>query len=283
MRGLAEFIMRGRWQALAVAILGSVLVLFAWISSAALALVTMARGVGDGAWVALWALLPALLLGWVSGDYGTGLLLLTTFLAAVVLRQTMSLALALVSIVPVSAIGGMALLVFNVEFIEALLALFDDWFDAIEAGNPELAEAGLVRPTMVQAAGLMAAGNAMLSSLSLLLGRFWQAALYKPGAFGDEFRSLSLPVPWLLVLTALPLAGSLAGGDWATWVAIVGMPVTLIGFALLHGVAKQRQWGTGVMVFAYMTWFLVDIAKVLMLLAVVLDAVFDFRKIKARS
>jgi hypothetical protein len=32
-----------------------------------------------------------------------------------------------------------------------------------------------------------------------------------------------------------------------------------------------------------MTWFLVDIAKVLMLLAVVLDAVFDFRKIKARS
>ena len=161
--------------------------------------------------------------------------------------------------------------------------MFDAWFDAIEAGNPELAEAGLVRPTMVQAAGLMAAGNAMLSSLSLLLGRFWQAALYKPGAFGDEFRSLSLPVPWLLVLTALPLAGSLAGGDWATWVAIVGMPVTLIGFALLHGVAKQRQWGTGVMVFAYMTWFLVDIAKVLMLLAVVLDAVFDFRRNKARS
>lgn len=283
MRGLAEFIMRGRWQALAVAILGSVLVLFAWISSAALALVTMARGVGDGAWVALWALLPALLLGWVSGDYGTGLLLLTTFLAAVVLRQTMSLALALVSIVPVSAIGGMALLVFNVEFIEALLALFDDWFDAIEAGNPELAEAGLARPTMVQAAGLMAAGNAMLASLSLLLGRYWQAALYKPGAFGTEFRSLSLPVPWLVIMVALPLAGSMSGGEWATWIATAGMPVTLIGFALLHGVAKQRQWGTGVMVFAYMTWFLVDIAKVLMLLAVVLDAVFDFRKIKARS
>ena len=115
MRGLAEFIMRGRWQALAVAVVGSVLVLFAWISAAAQALVTMARGVADGAWVALWALLPALLLGWVSGDYGTGLLLLTTFLAAVVLRQTMSLALALVSIVPVSVFGGMALLVLTLS------------------------------------------------------------------------------------------------------------------------------------------------------------------------
>ena len=101
MRDLAEFIMRGRWQALAVAVIGSVLVIAAPVSAAAIALVTLGRSVRDGAWVALWSMLPALLLGWVSGDYGTGLLLLSVFVGAAVLAQTYSLSLALLAVVPV--------------------------------------------------------------------------------------------------------------------------------------------------------------------------------------
>jgi len=116
MRGLAEFIMRGRWQALAVAVLGSVLVIAAPISAAAIALVTMAQGMRNGTWVALWALLPALLLGWVSGDYGTGFLLLSVYVGAAVLAQTLSLSLALIAIIPVSAVGGFVLLTFNTAF-----------------------------------------------------------------------------------------------------------------------------------------------------------------------
>ena len=61
MRGLAEFIMRGRWQALAVAVLGAGSLLFGWLSAAAVALVTLRKGVTDGSWLVLWALLPALL------------------------------------------------------------------------------------------------------------------------------------------------------------------------------------------------------------------------------
>ena len=43
MRGLAEFIMRGRWQALGIAVLGSGSLLFGWISAAAIALVTLRK------------------------------------------------------------------------------------------------------------------------------------------------------------------------------------------------------------------------------------------------
>ena len=283
MRGLAEFIMRGRWQALAVAVVGSVLVFFSWISAAALALVTVARGAGDGSWVTLWALLPALLVGWVSGDYGTGLLLLTTFLGAVVLHQSRSLVLALITIVPISLIGGFTLLVVNSEFIEAVLTMLNTIFEEIEAANPELREVGFVRLTPVQAGGLMAAGNAMLASLSLLLGRYWQAALYRPGAFGAEFRLLRLPVPWLLILTAVTLSGLVVGSEWTAWLAISGIPLTLIGFALLHSVAKANQWNVAVLVLFYIAWFLIDIVKALLLLAVVLDAVIDFRKGGARN
>ncbi|MDA0631568.1 MAG: hypothetical protein O2981_09365 [Proteobacteria bacterium] len=125
MRGLAEFIMRGRWQALLGSVSGSVFVVAAPLSAAAIALVTLARGLQEGAWVALWSLLPALLIGWMSGDYGTGLLLLGGFLGAAILAQTFSLSLALVGIGVISALGGLALLVFNSVFLEALLTVFD--------------------------------------------------------------------------------------------------------------------------------------------------------------
>ena len=166
MRDLAEFIMRGRWQALAVAVIGSVLVIAAPVSAAAIALVTLGRSMRDGAWVALWSLLPALLLGWVSGDYGTGLLLLSVFVGAAVLAQTYSLSLALLAVVPVSALGGVALLIFNSAFLDALLTVFDTWIEALEASADESDE-----PTKWKVA--IAAKSEMKIATAIWAGKVW--------------------------------------------------------------------------------------------------------------
>ena len=282
MRDLAEFIMRGRWQALAVAVIGSVLVIAAPVSAAAIALVTLGRSVRDGAWIALWSLLPALLLGWVSGDYGTGLLLLSVFVGAAVLAQTYSLSLALVAVVPVSALGGVVLLAFNSAFLDALLMMFDTWIEALESGADDAAVIEIMRPSVPQVAGLMAVGNSLLACLSLLLGRYWQAALYKPGAFGDEFRALRLPSLWAVTLVLVVIAGAVGGRDVAAWTALAGIPVTICGFALLHHVARDRQLGFGFLAVSYMLWTFVDLLKVGVLIAVLLDAFFDFgRRAKA--
>ncbi len=282
MRDLAEFIMRGRWQALAVAVIGSVLVIAAPVSAAAIALVTLGRSVRDGAWIALWSLLPALLLGWVSGDYGTGLLLLSVFVGAAVLAQTYSLSLALVAVVPVSALGGVVLLAFNSAFLDALLMMFDTWIEALESGADDAAVIEIMRPSVPQVAGLMAVGNSLLACLSLLLGRYWQAALYKPGAFGDEFRALRLPSLWAVALVLVVIAGAVGGRDVAAWTALAGIPVTICGFALLHHVARDRQLGFGFLAVSYMLWTFVDLLKVGVLIAVLLDAFFDFgRRAKA--
>ena len=283
MRGLAEFVMRGRWQALAVAVLGSVLVFAAPISAAAIALVTMAQGMRDGSWVALWSLLPAVLLGWVSGDYGTGFLLLSVFVGAMVLAQTLSLSLALLAIVPVSAIGGVLLLTLNSAFLEAMLSMLDTWIAALQAESPESGESlNAFRPTVTQVAGLMATGNALMASLSLLLGRYWQAALFKPGAFGEEFRAFKLPsvLTALLVLTAM--LGALNGSEAAAWSALAGIPVTLAGFALFHHIARRQQLGGTFLTVGYVLWIIVDGLKVGVLLAVLLDAFLDLGR-RARS
>ena len=278
MRGLAEFVMRGRWQALAVAVTGSVLVVDAPLSAAAVALVTMGRGVRDGAWVVLWALLPALILGWVSGDYGTGWLLLSVFVGAAVLAQTVSLSLALLAVVPVSALGGLALLTFNAGFLDTLLSLFDAWIEALQAGDNPLE---MVRPTMGQVAGLMAVGNALMASLCVLLGRYWQSELYKPGAFGEEFRALKLPSVWVVVLVVVTVVGAMSSGEWAAWSALAGIPITVCGFALLHSIARDRKLGGGFLTVSYILWAFVDVLKVGVLVAVLLDAFIDLgRRVK---
>ena len=283
MRGLAEFIMRGRWQALAVAVLGSVLVFAAPISAAAIALVTMAQGMRDGSWVALWSLLPALLLGWVSGDYGTGFLLLSVFVGAMVLAQTLSLSLALLAIVPVSAIGGVLLLTLNSAFLEAMLSMLDTWIAALQAESPESGESlNAFRPTVTQVAGLMATGNALMASLSLLLGRYWQAALFKPGAFGEEFRAFKLPSVLTALLVLAAMLGALNGSEAAAWSALAGIPVTLAGFALFHHIAKRQQLGGTFLTVGYVLWIFVDALKVGVLLAVLLDAFLDLGR-RAKS
>ena len=283
MRGLAEFIMRGRWQALAVAVLGSVLVFAAPISAAAIALVTMAQGTRDGSWVALWSLLPALLLGWVSGDYGTGFLLLSVFVGAMVLAQTLSLSLALLAIVPVSAIGGVLLLTLNAAFLEAMLSMLDTWIAALQAESPESGESlNAFRPTVTQVAGLMATGNALMASLSLLLGRYWQAVLFKPGAFGEEYRAFKLPSVLTTLLVLAAMLGALNGSEAAAWSALAGIPVTLAGFALFHHIAKRQQLGGTFLTVGYVLWIVVDGLKVGVLLAVLLDAFLDLGR-RARS
>ena len=283
MRGLAEFIMRGRWQALAVAVLGSVLVFAAPISAAAIALVTMAQGTRDGSWVALWSLLPALLLGWVSGDYGTGFLLLSVFVGAMVLAQTLSLSLALLAIVPVSAIGGVLLLTLNSAFLEAMLSMLDTWIAALQAESPESGESlNAFRPTVTQVAGLMATGNALMASLSLLLGRYWQAVLFKPGAFGEEFRAFKLPSVLTALLVLAAMLGALNGSEAAAWSALAGIPVTLAGFALFHHIAKRQQLGGTFLTVGYVLWIIVDGLKVGVLLAVLLDAFLDLGR-RAKS
>ena len=284
MRGLADFIMRGRWQALAVAVLGSVLVFAAPISAAAIALVTMAHGTRDGTWVALWSLLPALLLGWVSGDYGTGFLLLSVFVGAMVLLQTLSLSLALLAIVPVSAVGGVLLLTLNSAFLEAMLSMLDTWIAALQAESPESGESlNALRPTVTQVAGLMATGNALMASLSLLLGRYWQAVLFKPGAFGEEFRAFKLPRVLTALLVLVAMLGALNGSEAAAWSALAGIPVTLAGFALFHHIAKRQQLGGTFLTVSYVLWIIVDGLKVGVLLAVLLDAFLDLgRRVKSR-
>ena len=280
MKGLANFIMRGRWQALLVAVAGASSLMFCWISAAAIALVTLRRGTGPGAWLLLWAILPATALVMVFGDSGPLALLLGTGAMALVLRITVNLPLAILASVPVGLVTGLVVVTFGGPMLDQMLAFFDQFLSGLEeemvsAGGEQVA---LWRPTALQVAGMLGAANAMLSTMCLLLARWWQAVLYNPGGFATEFRSLYYPpaTSALLLLAGLGLASQ--GVEFRAWAVICVVPLTFAGLALLHARLAMKGRGVGVLVGFYLAWVFFDPMKLLVVFAAVADSWLHFRQ-----
>lgn len=279
MRGLAAFVMRGRFQALVVTVAGAGSVLFCWISAAVLALVTLRKGAGAGVWLMAWALLPSGALLYAYGDSGPLALLLGTLVLAMVLRSTVNLSLAVLAAVPVGALTGLGLAAFGGEYLELIVAAFGEFLGSLEqqlsaGGNP----VELARPDARQIAGMLGAGTAASSVLCLLLGRYWQAALYNPGGFGQEFRALRYPpaVSAGLALGAIALAAM--GSGYRTWAMICLLPLAVAGLALVHARVASRGQGTGWLVGFYVAWVFFDPVKMVVVFAAIADSWFNFRQ-----
>jgi hypothetical protein len=279
LKGLADFVMRGRLQALLVVVAGAGSLLFCWISAAALALITLRKGAQSGAWLFMWALLPAGTLVYAYGDTGPLALLAGTMVLSLVLRTTVSLSLAVLTCVGVGVVTGLALMVFSSEYLEQMVAFFGEFLGTLEQRlSNEGQPVELPRPVAGQIAGMLGAGTAMMSVLCLLLARFWQAALYNPGGFGAEFKALYYsPVVSLgLVVAAIALWG--LGQQYRTWAMICLLPLTFAGLALIHARVEALGQGKGWLIWFYITWAVFDPVKFLLVLFVIADSWFNFRQ-----
>lgn len=279
MKGLAEIVMRGRLQALLVVVAGSGSLLFCWISAAALALVTLRKGVGDGLWLFMWALLPVGALLYFVQDSGPLLVLTATMVLALVLRTTVNLPLTVLAAVGVGVVTGLTMLVVFGAYLEQVVAYFAELLTSLEQQMSQSGQAvELARPGATQIAGMFGAGFATLSVLCLLLARYWQAALYNAGGFGAEFRELRYPVgvTAVLVVAALALAG--LGLEYRAWSMICLIPLSFAGLALIHARAQMRGRGMGWLTGFYIAWLIFDPVKLLVVLFAIADSWFNFRQ-----
>ena len=279
MKGLAEFVMRGRMQALMVTVAGAGSLLFCWISAAVIALVTLRKGVGQGMWLFVWAMLPAGVLLYVYGDSGPLTLLAGALLLAVVLRQTVSLPLTVLCSVVVGLVTGLGIMAFGGAYLDQLVALFSDFLGNLEQRIPKGEKVvELPRPVPSQVAGMLGAGTAMLATLSLLLGRYWQAALYNPGGFGVEFKALRFPLGVCLALVLVALVLSSQGLEFRTWAMIFFIPLSFAGLALVHARVAARGQSTGWLTWFYLAWIVFDPVKMLVVFFAIADSWLDFRQ-----
>ena len=277
--------MRGRLSALLVTVAGASSMLFCWISAAVIALVTLRKGAGEGAWLLLWALLPAGLLLFYTGDSGPVAMLVGAMFLALVLRATVSLSAAVLASVAVGVLTGLAMVAFGDQLLDQLVGFFAEFFQNLEQqlsqGNAEAVE--LTPPTALQIAGMLGAVSAVSSVMCLLLARYWQAALYNPGGFGEEFRKLYLS-PMATAVLILPALGVYAmGTEYRTWAMILIVPLTFSGLALVHARAKRRGQGTGWLTGFYLAWLILDPVKLVVVIAAIADSWIGFRQRWARA
>ena len=279
MKGLAEFVMRGRFQALLVTVAGSGSLMFCWISAAVVALVILRKGVAAGLWLVFWGLLPAGVLAYAVGDSGPLSLLLGTTALAIVLRNTVNLPLAVLASVAVGGLTGLAMVVFAGASLEQIVTYFGEFLASLEQqlsqGDQQVV---LARPDATQIAGMMGVGAGMTSVLCLLLARYWQALLYNPGGFGGEFKALYYPPAVAALLALLTVGLASMGASYRTWAMICVIPLMFAGLALVHARAEVRGQGKGWLAVFYVAWLIFDPVKLLVLFAAIADSWMKFRQ-----
>ncbi|MDX1655468.1 MAG: hypothetical protein R3310_09700 [Candidatus Competibacteraceae bacterium] len=293
MKALAGFIMAGRWQAALVAATTALLSLMLppllVFSGGALVLPTLRVGPRAGALTLAATLGGTILLALpVFGTAGPwlGLTLLAfwlpLWLLAVQLRRSVSLAATLQLAAGLGMVG-----------VLLIYALLGDpaqwWLGVMEAFGPSFQAAGLdigqpaFRDYMVAVAPLMP-GALMFSLLgymvlALLLGRWWQAQLYNPGGFGQEFRELRLGRPAAAIAAGLFALATITGLPLLVNLALaLALVYSIQGVALVHGVNRRAGLHRGWLVGFYVLLVLANV-QILTLLCIlgVVDAWVDFR------
>ncbi|KAB7628364.1 hypothetical protein [Alkalilimnicola sp. S0819] len=280
MRALAGFIMRGRSQAVLVASLGALLPGLIWVSGAVIALFALRKGWREGLLIIVFtagvcALGLTLLGGLPQQVLRPALeLWLPVLLVAGWLRASVSLSstLQLLAGLGVLTVLGLYLLVPEPEAYWA--AQFEQMRQLLEVGEADWA---MLREQIVPImSGLWAVNLMLLVLIGLLLGRWWQALLFNPGGFRQEFHGLRLD--WRLAVLALALwvASAFTGPGLVNDLGLVLSGIFLFqGLSLIHAVGAARDWGRGWFVLLYV--LLPLILQILMAVGMG-DAIFNWRR-----
>lgn len=281
MRALADFIMRGRMQAIVVVTACAALPMLFWLCAAAGSLVLLRRGLNDALGVLMWAIVPAVV-WWYFGDPRTLLVLLGSFGLALLLRNQWSwprvmlcsVGLGLLYAWALGMVFGEPIAALATELQKVLPDMLSDAYQQLSV--EEQARLGaLLTPVLT---GLLAALLQITTLLSLMLGRYWQALLYNPGGFGLEFRALRFPPLLAMLLLVGMLVGPSLGAQVAMLAPLCSVPLVFAGVALIHGLVAQGRMSRFWLVGLYVTLLLfMQLLYPLLAVLAIVDSLFDFR------
>ncbi len=289
---LASFILKGQSKAALVAasmaVLGLAVPPAAWLSAAAIALVTLVNGpknglittglsfVGAGIFTYLIFASPQVALVFVL------LAWLPAWIIATVLRQTVSLAYSLQILTLMSLLA--------VVMIYAVAPdIGEHWREPLDVMVKQLAEQSKdftlseLKHTenwvIAFLPGLFVCSVMFGTMMSLFLARWWQAAFYNPGGFAKEFQSLNMGKISAMCALAIMLVASFVGSVFA--VAMVAVVFVLYGIqalSLLHATIKIRQINAAWFLAIYLIMFFVPQVLLMLILVSFADPWLDIRQ-----
>lgn len=260
------------------------------VSSAAVSLVTLRRGAGEGLYVLICSCLAAAVLSTVLiGNYQYALLYglafwLPVWLISIILREGRHLTLA----IELAALLGVAVVI-GVYFIHDQPV--DIWREVLNVMMQPVLEGRTDVPLeqIKQSAdllahfmtGVAAAGSVYGLLFGLFLARWWQAALYNPGGFRTEFLMLKGHLQMILVTLLVAGAAVMTSGKTAElcWNVLLVLLVTytMIGTAVLHAAFSVMKGSRFMVPFLYVTVMLIPHVMIVIVLCGLTDTWLDLR------
>lgn len=268
MRGLAEYVMTGRRQAIIAVLLLGLLPLLNLLNPVMVGLVTLRKGWQEGVVIFAWALLP--LGAWAMiGDVVPLIMLVGISALALLLRETESWEFTLLAAI---AIGVCVEIYLRVQpaVLDVLMAQVEIY---LQNNNPQDLQIEDVRNAMVTVIGAV---YMFLSIVLLMLARWMQAALYNPGGFKQEFHKLRVEQKAGLILIAAMLLASFGVLIPEVWVLYLVIPLLFSGIALVHAVVAIKNLSRMWLVTFYVLLMLPITVQMLVLFALI-DSWYDFR------
>ncbi|MDD5460407.1 MAG: hypothetical protein PHG00_02055 [Methylococcales bacterium] len=258
------------------------------VSSASVALVTLRRGAVEGLTILASSSVAAGLLGFlVSGNYQFALLYaivlwMPVWLISIVLRegQQLSLAVEIAVLIGVLGVAGVYL------YVPDPAAM---WKNILSQMIPADAPIVDIQHTIDVLAhymtGVIAAGSVFSLLFGLFLGRWWQANLYNPGGFKQEFLLLNSQPRLAIASVAVAAIALLSSGisSEIAWNIIILLFVlfTVIGTSVLHTLFAGMKLGRYMVPMLYITLFLIPHAMLLVAVIGLSDSWLNLRKIKS--
>lgn len=272
MRGLAEYVMKGRRQATIAAFLAALIPVVNLLSPAIVGLVCLRHGLREALSVMVWAVLP--LIGWAMiGDITPGILMLSVLALATVLRGSHSWQMTLLAAVLVGVAAEMMLRL-RPEFLAQIMQQLE--MAMSQGGSPEELDQvsqDELRNLLLSLFGLV---HMFMSVCLVMLSRWWQALLFNPGGFGQEFHRFRLEPSVGMLLAVLFLAASFGVPVLSGWVMYFVTPLFFAGLALVHGVVARKQLSRLWLVVFYVL-LLNPLVTQLLTVAALVDSWYDFR------
>ena len=249
MKALAEFILRGRVQALIVALVGS---FFPLVSSATVGLVALCKGSKEGFLLFLWASLPLIVMQQVGSENllltavsvaSLGIMVIAASLHSLYASWQWTLIATVVVAIICAAFFGFLM----AADVTELLVIAQQMFEAMQSTDAPVASV-ISEPLVL---GLVAVILAVGCIMSLMIARWWQSAVYNPGGFQEEFHGFTISSKIAVLLLAIFLIGRLIPECYQLWAYLALLPFLIAGIALFHSTVKLFGLGSQWVAFLY--------------------------------
>lgn len=291
---MAGFIMAGRIQAALFVVLSTLISLLfpplIVFNNAAIALITLRKGWQQGIIYTLLASVTLLIISaaldqQASRGFLAGLanwLPMVVIASALAITRSWSKTLQLILLIVTAGV-----LLFH--FMQPDAAAY--WKPVLEQFKPLLKQSYQLSDTKIDESindvakwmtGTFAAALALISIISLIIARNWQAVLYNPGGFGEEFRQINLGKHAALAVLAGIAIAVLTMNQLVVELIMVGIAVFMFqGLALAHALVKNHNLNKAWLIGLYFMMFLLLVQMIVLLATFgIIDTFVDFRRKK---